>query len=113
VRQPLSGSVAVDVICWSDLPLQSVFWEAQLLTSLRNIAQIANVEGEACMARIYEWTEDEDDVALDAITVGIQTDSRILTVAGLHFGQRDAVVYWPEWQGKSGSFPAEWRGPCR
>ena len=63
------------------------------------------------MARIYEWTEDEDDIALDAITVGIRSDTRILTVAGLHFGQRDAVIYWPEWQGKSDLVPAAMEGP--
>lgn len=63
------------------------------------------------MARTYRWTEDEDDVALDAITVGIRSDTRILTVAGLQFGQRDAVLYWPEWQGKSGLVAAMVEGP--
>ncbi|MDB5614944.1 MAG: hypothetical protein JWQ22_2597 [Devosia sp.] len=63
------------------------------------------------MARIYSWTEDEDEVALDAITVGIRSDTRILTVAGLQFGQRDAVIYWPEWQGKGSLIPAAMEGP--
>ena len=52
------------------------------------------------MTHIYEWTEDEDDIALDAITVGIRSDTRILTVAGLQFGQRDALIYWPDWAGR-------------
>lgn len=34
------------------------------------------------MTRPYAWTEDEDDVALDAVTVGIRSNTRILTVAG-------------------------------
>ncbi|KKC34090.1 hypothetical protein [Devosia psychrophila] len=63
------------------------------------------------MIRIYSWTEDEDEVALDAVTVGIKSDTRILTVAGLQFGQRDAVVYYPEWQGKGGLIPAAMEGP--
>lgn len=63
------------------------------------------------MALTYSWTEDEDEVALDAITVGIRSDTRILTVAGLQFGQRDAVVYWPEWQGNGGLIPAAMEGP--
>ena len=63
------------------------------------------------MARIYEWTEEEDDVALDAITVGIRSDTRILTIAGLRFGQRDAVVFWPEWLGKDELVPAAMEGP--
>ena len=63
------------------------------------------------MARIYQWTEDEDDVALDAITVGVRSDTRILTVAGLHFGQRDAVVYWPEWRRGGTLVPAAMEGP--
>lgn len=63
------------------------------------------------MARVYAWTEDEDEVALDAITVGIRSDTRILTVAGLQFGQRDALIYWPEWDTKSGPLPAAMEGP--
>lgn len=45
----------------------------------------------------YRWTEDEDDIALDAITVGVRSDTRILRLGGVEFGQRDAVVYWPDW----------------
>lgn len=63
------------------------------------------------MARIYEWTEDEDDIALDAITVGIRSDTRILTVAGLQFGQRDALIYWPDWAGQDELFAAGMEGP--
>ena len=61
--------------------------------------------------REYQWTEDEDDVTLDAITVGIRSDTRILTVAGLHFGQRDAVIYWPDWSERGKVVPAALEGP--
>jgi hypothetical protein len=63
------------------------------------------------MARVYAWTEDEDAVALDAITVGIRSDTRILTIAGLRFGQRDALIYWPELDATSGPVPAAIEGP--
>lgn len=63
------------------------------------------------MARIYAWTEDEDDVALDAITVGVRSDTRILTVAGLQFGQRDALLYWPDWAENGRSVSAAMEGP--
>lgn len=51
------------------------------------------------MSCVYQWTEDEDDVALDAVTVGVSSDTRILTVVGLQFGKVTAMVYWPNWQG--------------
>jgi len=63
------------------------------------------------MARRYAWTEDEDDIALDAVTVGIRSDTRILTVAGLQFGQREALIYWPDWPGGSSPIPAAMEGP--
>lgn len=55
------------------------------------------------MTRVYRWTEDEDEIAPDAITVGIRSDTRMLTIAGLQFGQKEAVVYWPDWQALKGA----------
>lgn len=46
--------------------------------------------------RVYNWTEDEDEIATDAVTVGIRSDSRILTIGGLQFGAREAIIYWPD-----------------
>ena len=63
------------------------------------------------VARIYQWTEDEDEIAPDAITVGITADTRLLTIAGLRFGQRDAVVYWPDWTGSCETVAAALEGP--
>ncbi len=63
------------------------------------------------MTRIYEWTEDEDEIAPDAITVGVTSDTRLLTVAGLHFGQRDAIVFWPDWSGNRETVSAALEGP--
>jgi hypothetical protein len=63
------------------------------------------------MTRPYAWTEDEDDVALDAVTVGIRSDTRILTVAGLQFGQRDALIYWPAWEGATEPVSPAIEGP--
>ena len=63
------------------------------------------------MTRVYAWTEDEDEIALDAITVGIRSDTRILKVGGLQFGQRDAVIYWPDWTGGGTKVEAAIVGP--
>lgn len=48
------------------------------------------------MPRAYKWTDDEDDIALDAVTVGNSSDTRILKAGGLQFGQRQAQIYWPD-----------------
>lgn len=48
------------------------------------------------MARGYTWTDDEDHVAPDTVTVSIGSDTRILKIAGLEFGTASAWVYWPE-----------------
>lgn len=61
--------------------------------------------------RVFQWTEDEDDIALDAVTVGISSDSRILTIAGLQFGQRNAIVFWPDWVGRGKPVSAAIEGP--
>jgi hypothetical protein len=63
------------------------------------------------MAPAYQWTEDEDEIALDAITVGISSDTRILKVGGLQFGQRHAQVYWPDWVGNDAMLAAGVEGP--
>ncbi|KFC62707.1 hypothetical protein FF80_03273 [Devosia sp. LC5] len=47
------------------------------------------------MASGYAWTDDEDHVAADAVTVSIGSDTRILKIAGLEFGTASAWVYWP------------------
>lgn len=63
------------------------------------------------MTRIYAWTEDEDQIAPDAVTVGIRSDTRILTIGGLQFGQRDALLYWPDWGAETGFLSAGIEGP--
>ena len=63
------------------------------------------------VARVYSWTEDEDEIAPDAVTVGIRSDTRMLTIAGLQFGQREAVVYWPDWPGRGESLTGALEGP--
>jgi len=63
------------------------------------------------VARAYQWTDDEDDIALDAVTVGISSDTRILRVGGLQFGQRQAQVYWPDWAVNGTRLAAGIEGP--
>jgi hypothetical protein len=63
------------------------------------------------MSRTFQWTEDEDEIAPDAITVGIRSDTRILTIAGMQFGEKSAVLFWPDWAGKDGHVAADIEGP--
>lgn len=63
------------------------------------------------MAQAYNWTEDEDEIAVDAVTVAISSDTRILKVGGLQFGQRHAEVYWAERAGTGGTIAAGVEGP--
>lgn len=63
------------------------------------------------MAQVYSWTEDEDEIASDAVTVGIRSDTRMLTIAGLQFGQREAIIYWPDWTERGKFIEAGLEGP--
>ncbi|HEY0032454.1 MAG TPA: hypothetical protein VGB81_04250 [Devosia sp.] len=65
------------------------------------------------MTRVFQWTEDEDEIAPDAITIGISSDTRILTIAGIEFGEKTAVVFWPDWVGPNGPVEAALEGPMR
>jgi hypothetical protein len=49
------------------------------------------------MSRVYQWTTDDDEIALDAITVGIGSDAPALEAAGLHVPEVTASIYWPDW----------------
>lgn len=44
----------------------------------------------------YPWTTDDDEVALDAVTVGIGSDGEELMASGLTAEPPTANVYWPE-----------------
>ena len=35
----------------------------------------------------------------------------MLTIAGLQFGQREAVMYWPDWPGRNKPLSAAFEGP--
>jgi len=45
----------------------------------------------------YQWTDDDDEVALDAITVGIGGDTAVLEKLGLTVPETVASIYWPDW----------------
>ena len=46
---------------------------------------------------IWPWTDDDDEVAFDAITVGIGSDTAVLESLGLSSPETVASVYWPDW----------------
>lgn len=59
----------------------------------------------------YSWTTDDDEVALDAITVGIGDDGPALIAAGLPVPEPTANVYWPDWITGGDKIHAAMEGP--
>jgi hypothetical protein len=60
---------------------------------------------------IYQWTTDDDEVALDAITVGIGDDSPALIQAGMTPVEPMANIYWPDWTAQGDRINASMEGP--
>lgn len=59
----------------------------------------------------YQWTTDDDEVALDAIIVGIGGDEKAFTAAGIEFGEPLASIYWPDWISQGDKIKAALEGP--
>lgn len=60
---------------------------------------------------IYQWTTDDDEVALDAITVGIGDDSPYLIDVGATPVEPVANIYWPDWVSQGDKVKATMEGP--
>lgn len=60
---------------------------------------------------IYQWTTDDDEVAFDAVTVGIGSDAAALEAAGLSAAPPLANVYWPDWITGGDKVKAAMEGP--
>lgn len=60
---------------------------------------------------VYAWTTDDDEVALDAITVGIGDDSVALAAAGMTPAEPTASIYWPDWISGGDKIKAALEGP--
>lgn len=54
------------------------------------------------MTKPYQWTTDDDEIAPDAIIVGIGGTSMEMLLAGLSYVEPTASIYWPEWFGPNG-----------
>ncbi|WP_173088982.1 hypothetical protein [Devosia sp. 1635] len=63
------------------------------------------------MKPAYQWTDDDDEVAFDAITVGIGNDAAALEELGIEFGEPAASVYWPDWVAQGDKVQAGMQGP--
>ena len=59
----------------------------------------------------YAWTTDDDDVALDAIIVGIGSDEKEFSAAGIEFGEVLASIYWPDWISQGDKIHVALEGP--
>jgi len=54
------------------------------------------------MTRIYQWTTLDDEIALDAIIVGIGGTSMEMLMAGLSYVEPTGSIYWSAWMGPDG-----------
>lgn len=59
----------------------------------------------------YAWTTDDDEVALDAIIVGIGSDEKAFTTAGIDYGEVLASIHWPDWISQGDKVNAALQGP--
>ena len=59
----------------------------------------------------YAWTTDDDEFALDAIIVGIGSDEKAFTAAGIDYGEVLASIYWPDWISQGDKVHAALEGP--
>lgn len=54
------------------------------------------------MTEAYQWTTDDDEIALDAIIVGIGGTSMEMLMAGLTYVEPTASIYWSAWMSPDG-----------
>lgn len=54
------------------------------------------------MTNIYQWTTHDDEIALDAIIVGIGGTSAEMVSFGLTYVEPQASIYWSAWFGPDG-----------
>ncbi len=59
----------------------------------------------------YQWTTDDDEIALDAITVGIGSDAQALAAVGIEPEEPTASIYWPDWITQGDMVKAAMEGP--
>lgn len=55
---------------------------------------------------VYQWTTDDDEVAFDAITVGIGAPPQ-----GCDQGELAASIYWPDWIAQGDKVRGSMEGP--
>ena len=63
------------------------------------------------MKSAYQWTDDDDEIALDAITVGIGGDTAVFEKLGLTVPETVASIYWPDWITQGDKVPSAMEGP--
>lgn len=59
----------------------------------------------------YQWTTDDDEIAFDAITVGIGLDAELLRAFDLPVPETVASVYWPDWITQGDKVQSAMEGP--
>jgi hypothetical protein len=59
----------------------------------------------------YQWTADDDEIALDAIIVGIGSDEKAFSAFGIEYGEVLASIYWPDWITQGDKVKSALEGP--
>ena len=54
------------------------------------------------MTQTYQWTTIDDEIALDAIIVGLGGTSVEMLLAGFSYVEPMASIYWSAWMGPDG-----------
>jgi len=54
------------------------------------------------MTKSYQWTTDDDEIATDAIMVGVGGTSARMLMLGLSYVEPAASIYWSAWMGPDG-----------
>ena len=51
---------------------------------------------------VYAWSTDDDEIAPDAVIVGVSGTSSEMLSIGLSYVEPTASIYWPDWFGPAG-----------
>jgi hypothetical protein len=62
---------------------------------------------------VYQWRTDDDDVALDAIIIGIGSDEKAFSAAGIDYREVLASIYRPDWISQGERIKAALEGHTR
>lgn len=83
--------------------LRRLLSELERIPAARREDELADVRADSVRAMLrrlerapYRWTSDPDELATDAIMVGIGAPNSEMIAAGLSYSEPTAGIYWPD-----------------